>query len=217
MIADERSCPREVVDVELTATLDGLPTRLFVYDLSPHGCMIESKGEAGFRTGQAIVLDLPQTGPVAGCLVWTNGKTGGVQFAAPLAETVVNQLGSRMPAAILPRRSAPVSADPEASALPPREQERATITVRCETRIGLGIWNFAILLDLSTHGFQLVRAPGCVIGAKVRLRIPGMEMLTATVRWMSAENVGCAFDRPLSPYVFEHLVAKANASRIGSF
>ena len=226
---DERACQREVVDLEVSVTSGGRSSRLFVSNLSQDGCLVEWNGEAAFRAGDAIHLDLPHGGTTEGTLVWSIGRTGGVHFATPLHEAVVKQLGFHpgphdrtefrdqfgrkvtMPATVSPRREANVSDAPE----PSREQERATITVRCETRIGMGIWNFAILLDLSTHGFQLVRAPGCVVGAKVKLRIPGMEMLTATVKRMTAENIGCAFDRPLSPYVFEHLVATASAARIG--
>ncbi len=87
-----------------------------------------------------------------------------------------------------------------------RSAERAAVTIRCEIRLGFERWHFANLRDLSPDGFQLdwPRTVGDV--GMVRIRIPGLEALTATVRWREGGKAGCQFTAPLSPYVFEHIV-----------
>ena len=40
----------------------------------------------------------------------------------------------------------------------------------------------------------------------LRIRIPGMQMLTAEIRWVRNGAVGCAFAEPLHVAVFEHVV-----------
>ena len=36
------------------------------------------------------------------------------------------------------------------------------------------------------------------------------EAIPATVRWRNGRALGCTFDRPLSPYIFEHLQRAAH-------
>lgn len=47
-------------------------------------------------------------------------------------------------------------------------------------------------------------------GDPPRIRIPGMQLLSAEIRWQTAAAIGCAFSEPLHIAVFEHLVKKAN-------
>lgn len=97
-----------------------------------------------------------------------------------------------------------------AERLPLREHERIQLTIHCDARLGLGAWSLVLLQDLSTHGFQMARVPGVRVGDRIRLRIPGFELLTAAVRWTNAQSAGCAFEKPLGEYVFEHIVRLAN-------
>jgi len=44
----------------------------------------------------------------------------------------------------------------------------------------------------------------------LRVRIPGMQLLSADIRWMRDGAIGCAFAEPLHIAVFEHIVRRAN-------
>ena len=78
----------------------------------------------------------------------------------------------------------------------------------CEARVGLSSWTRVFLENLSTHGFQIARVPGLRVGERLRLRVPGFELLTATVRWLDSEHAGCAFEKPLAEYVLDHIVSQ---------
>jgi hypothetical protein len=105
-----------------------------------------------------------------------------------------------------PEAGLPAAGAPE---LPLREHARAPITIVCEARVGLSSWSRVFLQDLSTHGFQMGRVPGLRVGERLRLRVPGFELLSATVRWLDGEHAGCAFERPLAEYVLDHIVGQA--------
>jgi len=64
------------------------------------------------------------------------------------------------------------------------------------------------LVDLSTTGFQAEAHPSLDPGASVWLTIPGMQGLEATVMWRKRAMVGCRFNQPLHPAVFDHLVQR---------
>ena len=64
------------------------------------------------------------------------------------------------------------------------------------------------LIDLSTSGFQAEAHPSLDPGAIVWLVIPGMEGLEATVMWRKRAVIGCRFNQPLHPAVFDHLVQR---------
>jgi hypothetical protein len=64
------------------------------------------------------------------------------------------------------------------------------------------------LVDLSTTGFQAEAHPSLDAGAIVWLAIPGMQGLEATVMWRRRNVIGCKFNPPLHPAVFDHLVAR---------
>ena len=90
-----------------------------------------------------------------------------------------------------------------------RTESRVEIPLRCDIRYGTRPWGAVILKDLSVNGFQVSCSSGWRPGAQVRLRIPGLELLPATVRWLADGKAGCSFDRPLSRYVLEHLIKQA--------
>ena len=64
------------------------------------------------------------------------------------------------------------------------------------------------LIDLSMTGFQAEAHPSLDPGAIVWLVLPGMQGLEATVMWRQRRVVGCRFNHPLHPAVFDHLVGK---------
>ena len=100
---------------------------------------------------------------------------------------------------------------------PPEDQchreagRRKTISLDCEVRQGTRPWKRALLEDLSRTGFRIAWLPATSPHVPLRVRIPGMQVLTAQVRWKDNEAVGCEFAAPLHIAVFEHLVRMANA------
>ena len=57
--------------------------------------------------------------------------------------------------------------------------KRARLALICEVRQGMRQWKLARLLDLSETGFRLAWLPDYDEAKPVRIRIPGIEMLTA--------------------------------------
>lgn len=89
--------------------------------------------------------------------------------------------------------------------------ERVFLTLGCEVRQGSRPWQRIMLNDLSSTGFRIGNWPQCRPDLTVRIRIPGLQMLSADVRWMRDSIVGCAFTAPLHVAVFEHLAEKAGS------
>ena len=79
------------------------------------------------------------------------------------------------------------------------------IEVIAEVKVGFGAWQKSRLTDVSLSGFRIGWLPNGGQGAEVRIRIPGLEPLTAHVRWKDTTGMGCEFTRPLSVYVLEHI------------
>ncbi|VWX51636.1 PilZ domain-containing protein [Novosphingobium sp. 9U] len=96
------------------------------------------------------------------------------------------------------------------AATPARSAPRAGITLICEVRQGSRPWAPARLEDLSPGGFRIARLPGARAELPLRMRIPGMQLLSAEIRWMRDGAVGCAFAEPLHVAVFEHIVRSAD-------
>ncbi len=86
---------------------------------------------------------------------------------------------------------------------------RAQIALLCEVRQGTLPWKLARLLDLSTTGFRLAWLPEYNEAKPIRIRIPGIEMLTARVCWHKGRQIGCEFNAPLHVAVFEHIARLA--------
>ncbi len=90
--------------------------------------------------------------------------------------------------------------------------ERAEVTLICEVRQGGSPWKTVQLDDISQAGFRIAALPGARAGVPLRIRIPGLQMLTAHIRWQQDKSVGCAFEGALHVAVFEHIVKQC---RIG--
>ena len=63
--------------------------------------------------------------------------------------------------------------------------------------------------DLSTGGCGIEVSFELEQGARVWLRMPGLENLPARVAWAEGNRAGLAFDHPLHPAVVQHLVSGA--------
>jgi hypothetical protein len=90
-----------------------------------------------------------------------------------------------------------------------RDGDRADVTLICEVRQGTDPWTRARLDDMSQTGFRVAWLPQCQADKPVRIRIPGLAMLTAKVVRQEGKAVGCAFAEPLHIAVFEHIVGQA--------
>lgn len=62
------------------------------------------------------------------------------------------------------------------------------------------------LVDLSLSGFRAESTSILHEGILVWLTLPGMAGLEATVVWREGFLYGCAFNTPLHPAVFDHIV-----------
>ena len=92
-----------------------------------------------------------------------------------------------------------------------RDKIRCEITLNCEVRVGSGSWAKIDLINLTHRGFQMDWLPNCRPGSKVWMRLPGLQALSATIRWQNITGIGCEFAAPLYEPVFEHLVRLAEA------
>ena len=86
---------------------------------------------------------------------------------------------------------------------------RASVSLLCDVRQGARPWQMARLEDLSAEGFRITGLSQPSLSKALSIRIPGMQLLTAQVRWQEGPTVGCAFNSPLHVAVFEHLVRVA--------
>ena len=78
-----------------------------------------------------------------------------------------------------------------------QDNERATVSIACEVRQGTRPWRFVLLEDLSQTGFRMTWLPGMLQNVELRIRIPGLQVLSANVRWRTNNGAGCQFLAPL--------------------
>jgi hypothetical protein len=90
-----------------------------------------------------------------------------------------------------------------------RNAPRAGVTLICDVRQGSRPWTQARLEDLSPGGFRIARLASARLDLPLRIRIPGIQLLSAEIRWSRDGAVGCAFAEPLHVAVFEHIVRSA--------
>ena len=88
------------------------------------------------------------------------------------------------------------------------DKRREPVSVVCEVRQGTRPWQKARLEDLSRTGFRIGWLPGASTAHPLRIRIPGIQILSAQIRWKRETAIGCEFAEPLNLYVFEHIVSQ---------
>ncbi len=86
---------------------------------------------------------------------------------------------------------------------------RSNVALRCEVRHGQRPWKLVRLKNLSQAGFQIAWLQDASIGQALRIRIPGLQALDASIRWQRGKVVGCEFNAPLHVAVFEHILRQA--------
>lgn len=90
-----------------------------------------------------------------------------------------------------------------------QRSERVGVVIRCEVRQGTRPWKIARLEDLSPGGFRIAQLPDARPELPLRIRIPGIQLLSARICWVREGAVGCEFAEPLYIAVFEHIVRTA--------
>ena len=93
-----------------------------------------------------------------------------------------------------------------------RDTRRAEVTLICEVRQASRPWQVATLDDISQTGFRIAWLPRASPDLPLRIRIPGLAVLLAHVRWQQGNSVGCEFDGSLHIAVFEHIVRQASGA-----
>jgi len=88
---------------------------------------------------------------------------------------------------------------------------RAPVALTCDIRQGQRPWAQSRLLNLSETGFCIVWLPALEHRRGLWLRIPGLQLLKANIRWRSGAMMGCEFEQRLHPAVFDHIVRQANS------
>jgi hypothetical protein len=63
------------------------------------------------------------------------------------------------------------------------------------------------VIDISTHGCRIECSSAAPVDANVWLSIPGLENQYCRVAWACQEFVGVEFEKPLSQFVFDKLLA----------
>lgn len=82
---------------------------------------------------------------------------------------------------------------------------RAHVNLTCEIRQDGSTWKMVRLEDLSQRGFRIAWYPNCRQQMPLKVRIPGLEVLSAHIRWQAGNSIGCEFDSPLHIAIFEHI------------
>lgn len=90
-----------------------------------------------------------------------------------------------------------------------QDSKRIDVAILCEVRQGTRPWKMARLEDLSPGGFRIAWLPDARAELPLRIRIPGIHLLTARICWARGNAVGCEFAEPLHIAVFEHIAHSA--------
>ncbi|NKI99457.1 MULTISPECIES: PilZ domain-containing protein [unclassified Novosphingobium] len=85
------------------------------------------------------------------------------------------------------------------------DNQRVDLTAVCEVRQGMAEWRRVTLDELSPGGFRINRFGEADPSQPLRIRIPGLQMLSARIVWQKDGAIGCAFAAPLHEAVFAHV------------
>ena len=86
-----------------------------------------------------------------------------------------------------------------------RRPVRAPVSLICEVRQGQRPWNSTQLHNISETGFCINWLPAFEMHRSLWIRIPGLQLLQAHVRWKRDQMMGCEFVAKLYGPVFEHI------------
>jgi hypothetical protein len=89
-----------------------------------------------------------------------------------------------------------------------RNTSRASVGIPAQLREMGGKAHQVDVEDLSVTGFRVDSIYNVRVGGRVFLTIPGFAAMEAVVAWRNKSGYGCRFERPLSTYVFDAIVAR---------
>lgn len=87
-----------------------------------------------------------------------------------------------------------------------RMAERRHVVISVKVRRPGESWFKSRIADLSITGFRLQSFMKLQVGGDLWVMLPGFEGRRAQVLWTRGPEAGCAFERPLHPAIFEHIV-----------
>lgn len=156
----------------------GLVLDVRVLDLSYDGCQVEVP-KVVFENDE-VQLSVQGRGVIQATVRWCNSGRAGLKFAAEGDDhDEVDRKNSR--------RSSGIEA-----------QLR---------RIGNLSYRVAVR-DISPEGCQIDLVERPAIGEVMQLKLPGLETMSARVRWVDNYVAGLHFERPMHPAVFELMMQR---------
>jgi len=99
-----------------------------------------------------------------------------------------------------------------AAHLPTERRVTGRISDRQNVLIGVKLrrpgesWFTSRITDLSVSGFRLQSFVKLSPGMEIWIMLPGFEGRKSKVLWSRAHESGCAFETPLHPAIFDHIV-----------
>ena len=72
-------------------------------------------------------------------------------------------------------------------------------------------WTRVRIDELSPNGFRLTGMAQADPSQPLRIRIPGLQLLSGRICWHKGKALGCEFATPLHEAVFTHIVTAAGA------
>jgi len=67
-------------------------------------------------------------------------------------------------------------------------------------------WFRTKVTDLSPAGFRLLSFVKLRVGMEVWVMFPGFDGRKARIIWVANHEAGCAFESPLHPAIFDHII-----------
>ena len=87
-----------------------------------------------------------------------------------------------------------------------RIKDRQNVLIGVKLRRPGESWFSSRITDLSVSGFRLQSFVKLSPGMEIWIMLPGFEGRNSTVLWSRAHESGCAFENPLHPAIFDHIV-----------
>jgi translation initiation factor IF-1 len=87
-----RNWDRQTIEREVACVIGGKRERVFLYNLSGGGGMIEMASHS-LSEGDEVVLELGEFAQVRGRIIWEMASCAGVRFEEPVHEAIVVHLG----------------------------------------------------------------------------------------------------------------------------
>lgn len=91
-----------------------------------------------------------------------------------------------------------------------RDEARAALGLYGEARQGSAPWGRVRIDELSPNGFRLTGIASADPSQPLRIRIPGLQILSGRICWHRGKSLGCEFAVPLHEAVFRHIITAAN-------